>query len=54
MGIGFVFLIWAAVGIVLSGAGAPIFGLAAAYLTRGALNGRKGWFWQPLCSRWFA
>lgn len=41
MGIGFVLLIWAAVGIVLSGAGALIFGLSAAYLTRGALNGRK-------------
>jgi len=41
MGIGFVLFIWAAVGIVLSGAGALILGLSAAYLTRGALNGRK-------------
>jgi hypothetical protein len=41
MGIGFVLLIWAVVGIALSGAGALIFGLSAAYLTRGALDGRK-------------
>lgn len=41
MGIGFVLFIWAAVGIVLSGAGALILGLSTAYLTRGAPDGRK-------------
>jgi hypothetical protein len=41
MGIGFVLLLWAAVGIVLAGAGSLLFGLSAAYLTRGTGSGRK-------------
>jgi hypothetical protein len=41
MGIGFVLLIWAVVGVVLAGAGALILGCTAAYLTRGARHGRK-------------
>lgn len=41
MGIGFVLLIWAVVGVVLAGTGALVLGCAAAYLTRGAEHGRK-------------
>jgi hypothetical protein len=41
MGIGFVLLIWAAVGLVLAGVGAVLLGGMAAYLTRGAVGGRK-------------
>jgi hypothetical protein len=41
MGIGFVLLIWAVVGIVLAGTGALVLRCTAAYLTRGAQRGRK-------------
>lgn len=41
MGIGFVLLIWAVIGTLLSAIGAAVLGGAAAYLTRGAQHGRK-------------
>ena len=41
MGIGFVLLIWAVIGVFLAGIGAAVLGGTAAYLTRGAKQGRK-------------
>ena len=41
MGIGFVLLIWAVVGIVVAALGAVVLGSTAAYFTRGAQHGRK-------------
>jgi len=41
MGIGFVLLIWAVVGVVVAALGAVVLGSTAAYFTRGAQHGRK-------------
>lgn len=41
MGIGIVLLIWAIVGLVLAGVGAFVSGGVVAYLTRGAVDGRR-------------
>jgi hypothetical protein len=41
MGIGFVLLIYAVIGLILAAVGALVLGSAAAYLTRGAGPGRK-------------
>jgi hypothetical protein len=45
MGIGFVLLIWAVVGIVVAAIGALVLGNIAAYVTRGAERGRKRLIW---------
>ena len=41
MGVGFVLLLWAVVGIVVAAVGAATLGLATALLTRGVTNGRR-------------
>lgn len=41
MGLGFVILFWAVVGLVAAGVGSVIFGVAAGFLTRGVNQGRR-------------